>query len=108
MESVVGMMKRHDKPLITYKEHFFRKGDKVRIMWNKELRGQGYEPYYNEFVDLMDGELENMILTAYEIEYVGTCFEIINEVGYSYDALLKFGDYVTYCDVRYLCLWDGE
>ena len=49
-----------------------------------------------------------MILTAYEVEYVGTCFEIINEVGYSYDTLLKFGDYVTYCDVRYLCLWDGE
>ena len=108
MESVVGMMKSHDRPLITYKEHFFRKGDKVRIMWNKELREQGYEPYYNEYGDLMDAKLENMILTACEVEYVGTCFEIINEVGYSYDTLLKFGDYVTYCDVRYLALWDGE
>ena len=79
-----------------------------RIMWNKELREQGYNPYFNEDGDLMDSELENMILTACEVEYVGTCFEIINEVGYSYDTLLKFGDYVTYCDVRYLCLWDGE
>ena len=101
-------MKNHERPLITYKNHFFRKGDKVRIMWNKELREQGYEPYFNEDGDLMDAELKNMILTAYEVEYVGTCFVIINEVGYSYDALLKFGDYVTYCDVRYLCLWDGE
>ena len=101
-------MKRHEKPLITYKNHFFRKGDKVRIMWNKELKEQGYDPYYNEYGDLMDGELNNMILTACEVGYVGTCFEIINEVGYSYDTLLKFGDYVTYCDVRYLCLWEGE
>ena len=108
MESVVGMLKTHERPLITYKDHFFRKGDKVRIMWNKELKDLGYKPFFNEFGDLMDDELKNMILTAYEIEYVGTCFEIINEVGYSYDALLKFGDYVTYCDVRYLCLWDGE
>ena len=108
MESVVGMMKTHERPLITYKNHFFRKGDKVRIMWNKELREQGYDPYFNEVGDLMDGGLGNMILTACEVGYVGTCFEIINEVGYSYDALLKFGDYVTYCDVRYLCLWDGE
>ena len=108
MESVVVMMKSHEKPLITYKDHFFRKGDKVRIMWNKELKEQGYDPYYNEYGDLMDGKLENMILTAYEVEYVGTCFEIINEVAYSYDTILKFGDYVTYCDVRYLCLWDGE
>ena len=108
MESVVGMMKRHEKPLITYKNHFFRKGDKVRIMWNKELKELGYDIFYNEFGDIMDGTLKNMVVTAYELEYVGTCFEIINEVGYSYDALLKFGDYVTYCDVRYLCLWDGE
>ena len=77
-------------------------------MWNKELREHGYDPYFNEDGDLMDGSLKNMILTAYEVEYVGTCFEIINEVGYSYDALLKFGEYVTYCDVRYLCLWEGE
>ena len=108
MESVVGMMKRHETPLFTYKNHFFRKGDKVRIMWNKELKEQGYDPYFNEDGDLMDGELKNMILTACEVGYVGTRFEIINEVGYSYDTLLKFGDYVTYCDVRYLCLWDGE
>ena len=108
MESVVGMMKRHENPLITYKDHFFRKGDKVRIMWNKELREQGYDPYFNEDGDLMDGSLKNMVLTSFEIEYVGTCFTIINEPGYSYDCLLKFGDYVTYCDVRYLCLWDGE
>ena len=108
MESVVGMLKRHEKPLITYKNHFFRKGDKVRIMWNKELKELGYDIFYNEFGDIMDGTLKNMVVTAYELEYVGTCFEIINEVGYSYDALLKFGDYVTYCDVRYLCLWDGE
>ena len=101
-------MKRHERPLITYKNHFFRKGDKVRIMWNKELREQGYKPYFNEDGVLMDEELKNMILTAYEVGYVGTCFEIINEVGYSYDTLLRFGDYVTYCDVRYLCLWDGE
>ena len=61
------------------------------IIWNGSLKKQ-----------------KNMILTACEVGYVGTCFEIINEVGYSYDTLLKFGDYVTYCDVRYLCLWDGE
>ena len=39
------------RPLITYKEHFFRKGDKVRIMWNSELKEYGYEPerkYRNE------------------------------------------------------------
>ena len=36
-------MKSHDRPLITYKNHFFRKGDKVRIMFNKELREQGYD-----------------------------------------------------------------
>ena len=41
-----------------------------------------------------------------EVEYVGTCLEIINEPAYSYDCLLKFGDYVTYCDVRYICLWE--
>ena len=108
MDSVVGVMKTHERPLMTYKNHFFRKGDKVRIMWNKELKEQGYDPYFNEDGDLMDGELKNMILTACEVGYVGTCFVIINEVGYSYDTLLKFGDYVTYCDVRYLCLWDGE
>ena len=68
------------RPLITYKEHFFRKGDKVRIMWNKELKEQGYDPYFNEDGDLMDGELKNMVLTAYEVEYVGTCFEIINTI----------------------------
>ena len=96
------------KPLITYKEHFFRKGDKVRIKRNKELREHGNAPYINEDGDLMEVSLKNMILTAYEVEYVGTCFTIINEVGYSYDALLKFGEYVTYCDVRYLCLWEGE
>ena len=56
----------------------------------------------------MDDTLINVIMVADEVEYIGACFEIINEVGYSYDALLKFGDYVTYCDVRYLCLWDGE
>ena len=108
MEGVAIIMKSHERPLITYKNHFFRKGDKVRIMWNKELKEQGYNPYFNEDGDLMDGTLKNMILTACEVGYVGTCFEIINEVGYSYDTLLKFGDYVTYCDVRYLCLWDGE
>ena len=108
MESVVGMMKTREKPLITYKNHFFRKGDKVRVMWNKELKEQGYDIYYNEYGDLMDGTLKNMVMTAYEVEYVGTCFTSINVVGYSYDTLLKFGDYVTYCDVRYLCLWDGE
>ena len=101
-------MKRHERPLITYEEHFFRKGEFVRIMWNKELKEQGYEPYYNEDGDLMDGTLKNMIMTACEVEYIGAKLEIINEVGYSYDTLLKFGDYVTYCDVRYLCLWDGE
>ena len=108
LESMVGMMKAHDLPLITYKEHFFRKGDKVRVMWNKELKELGYDIYFNENGDLMDGTNKNIVMIADEIEYVGTCFEIINEVGYSYDALLKFGDYVTYCDVRYLCLWDGE
>ena len=102
------MKNKHEKPLITYKEHFFRKGDKVRIMWNKELKELGYDIYFNENGDLMDGTNKNIVMIADEIEYVGTCFEIINEVGYSYDALLKFGDYVTYCDVRYLCLWDGE
>ena len=109
MEGMVGVMKnRHEKPLITYKEYFFRKGDKVRVMWNKELREQGYDPYFNEDGDLMDGYLKNMILTSFEIEYVGTCFTIINEPGYTYECLLTFGDYVTYCDVRYLCLWEGE
>ena len=82
--------------------------DEIQRHKIRKLREQGYEPYFNEDGDLMDGELENMILTACEVGYVGTCFEIINEVGYSYDTLLKFGDYVTYCDVRYLCLWDGE
>ena len=108
MESVVGMMKSHDRPLITYQNHFFRKGDKVRVMWNKELKSLGFNPYFNECGDLLDGSLNNIVMIADEVEYVGTCFTIINEVGYSYDALLKFGDYVTYCDVRYLCLWDGE
>lgn len=108
MESVVGMMKSHDRQLITYQNHFFRKGDKVRVMWNKELKSLGFDPYFNEYGDLLDGSLNNIIMIADEVEYVGTCFTIINEVGYSYDALLKFGDYVTYCDVRYLCLWDGE
>ena len=108
MESVVGMMKTHDRPLITYQNHFFRKGDKVRVMWNKELRDLGYDVYFNEYGDLMDGTNKNIIMIADEVEYVGECFTIINEVGYSYDALLKFGNYVTYCDVRYLCLWDGE
>ena len=51
-------MKRHEKPLITYKEHFFRKGEFVRIMWNKELKEQGYDPYYNEDGYLMDGTLK--------------------------------------------------
>ena len=102
------MKNRDEGPLITYKEHFFRKGDKVRVMWNKELRELGYDIYFNENGDLMDGTNKNIVMIADEIEYVGTCFEIINEVGYSYDTLLKFGDYVTYCDVRYLCLWDGE
>ena len=40
-------MKKHEKPLITYKEHFFRKGDKVRIMWNSELKEYGYETQKN-------------------------------------------------------------
>ena len=102
------MKNRHEKTLITYKEHFFRKGDKVRVMWNRELKELGYDVYFNENGDLMDGTNKNIVMIADEIEYVGTCFEIINEVGYSYDTLLKFGDYVTYCDVRYLCLWDGE
>ena len=99
-------MKCHEKPLITYKEHFFRKGDKVRVMWNKELRELGYDVYFNENGDLMDGTNKNIIMIADEIEYVGECFEIINEPAYSYDCLLKFGDYITYCDVRYLCLWE--
>ena len=77
-------------------------------MCNKELKSLGFDPYFNEYGDLMEGTCNNIIMVADEVEYVGTCFEIINEVGYSYDALLKFGDYVTYCDVRYLCLWDGE
>ena len=80
----------------------------MRVMWNNELREQGYDIYYNEYGDIMDGTLNNMVLSSDEVDYVGTCFEIINEVGYSYDALLRIGDYVTYCDVRYLCLWDGE
>lgn len=108
MEGMVGMMKNHDKPLITYKDHFFRKGDKVRVMWNKELKALGYKPYFNEYGDLMEDTLNNLIMVAHEIDYVGTCFTIINEPGYTYDCLLKFGDYVTYCDVRYLCLWDGD
>ena len=108
MESVVGMMKIHDRPLITYQNHFFRKGDKVRVMWNKELKSLGFDPYFNEYGDLLDGSLNNIVMIADEVEYIGACFTIINEIGYSYDALLKFGDYVTYCDVRYLCLWDGE
>ena len=41
------MKNRHEKPLITYKEHFFRKGDKVRVMWNKELKEFGYKPFFN-------------------------------------------------------------
>ena len=53
MESVVVMMKT--RPLITYKEHFFRKGDKVRVMWIKELKELGYDVYFNENGDLMDG-----------------------------------------------------
>ena len=108
MESVVVRMKNHDRPLITYENHFFRKGEKVRVMWNKELKSLGYDPYFNEYGDLMDGSLKNMIMIADEVGYVGTCFTIINEPGYSYDCLLKFGDYVAYCDVRYLCLWEGE
>ena len=102
------MKNRHEKPLITYKDHFFRKGDKVRVMWNNELRELGYDVYCNENGDLMDGRNKNIVMIADESVYVGTCFTIINEVGYSYDALLRFGDYVTYCDIRYLCLWDGE
>ena len=102
------MKNHHEKPLITYQNHFFRKGDKVRVMWNKEVKSLGFDPYFNEYGDLLDGSLNNIVMIADEVEYVGTCFTIINEVGYSYDALLKFGDYVTYCDVRYLCLWDGE
>ena len=96
------------RPLITYKNHFFRKGDKVRVMWNKELKEQGYEPYFNEYGDIMDKQLDLLVMIADEVQYVGCCFEIVNEVGYSYDALIKMGDYVTYCDVRYLCLWDGD
>ena len=102
------MKNKHEKPLITYKEHFFRKGDKVRVMWIKELKELGYDVYFNEYGDLMDGTNKNIVMIADELGYVGTCFTIINEVGYSYDVLLKFGDYVTYCDVRYLCFWDGE
>ena len=101
-------MKSHVRQLITYQNHFFRKGDKVRVMWNKELKSIGFDPYFNEYGDLLDGSLNNIVMIADEVEYVGACFTIINEVGYSYDALIKFGDYVTYCDVRYLCLWDGE
>ena len=48
-------MKLHDRPLITYQNDFFRKGDKVRVMWNKELRELGYDVYFNEDGDLMDG-----------------------------------------------------
>ena len=102
------MKNRHENPLITYQNHFFRKGDKVRVMWNKELKSLGFDPYFNEYGDLLDGSLNNIVMIADEVEYVGTCFTIINEVGYSYDALIKFGDYVTYCVVRYLCLWDAE
>lgn len=99
------MMKNNERPLITYKEHFFRKGEYVRVMWNSELRSLGYDVYFNENGDLMDGTNKNIIMIADEVEYVGEKMEIINEVGYSYDVLLKFGDYVTYCDVRYICLW---
>ena len=108
MESVVGMMKSHDRPLITYLNNFFRKGDMVRVMWNKELKSLGFDPYFYEYGDLFDGSLNNIVMVADEVGYVGTCFTIINEPGYSYDCLLKFGDYITYCDVRYLCLRDGE
>ena len=101
-------MKRHEKPLITYKNHFFRKGDKVRVMWNVELKELGYKPYFDEDGDLMDDKLGLLIMVADEVEYIGECFEIVNEVGYSYDALIKFGNYVTYCDVRYLTVWDGD
>ena len=100
------MKNNHNKELITYKNHFFRKGDKVRVMWNKELRDLGYDVYFNEVGDLMDGTNKNIIMVADEVEYIGDCFEIINEPAYSYDCVLKFGDYVTYCDVRYLCLWE--
>lgn len=56
LEGVVGIMKNsHERPLKTYKNHFFRKGDKVRVMWNKELRTLGYDPYFNEYGYLMDG-----------------------------------------------------
>ena len=65
MESVVGMMKSHDRPLITYQSHFFRKGDKVRVMWNKELKSLGFDPYFNEYGDLLDGSLNNIGMIAY-------------------------------------------
>ena len=55
------------RPLITYKEHFFRKGDKVRVMWNKELKDLGYKPFFNEYGDLMDDTLINVIMVADEI-----------------------------------------
>ena len=97
------MKNNHNRELITYKNHFFRKGDKVRVMWNKELRDLGYDVYFNEVGDLMDGTNKNIIMVADEVEYIGDCFEIINEHAYSDDCLLKCGDYVTYCDVRYLC-----
>ena len=58
------------RPLITYKEHFFRKGDKVRIMWNKELREQGYEPYFNEDGDLMDGTLKQNQVNTLRLDAV--------------------------------------
>lgn len=102
------MKNSHARHLKTYENHFFRKGDKVRVMWNREFKELGYDPYFNGDGDLMDGNLNHIILTSFEAGYVGTCFTIINEPGYSYDCLLKFGDYVTYCDVRYLCLWEDE
>ena len=62
------MKNNHNCELITYKNHFFRKGDKVRVMWNKELKSLGFDPYFNEDGDLMDGTLKNIIMVADEVE----------------------------------------
>ena len=84
-------MKVHDLPLITYKEHFFRKGDKVRVMWNRELKSLGFEPYFNEDGDLMDGTLKNIIMVADEVEYIGDCslfVDIVDDRFFSFFIII--------------------
>lgn len=96
------------KPLTTFKNHFFRKGEAVRIMYNRELKDEGYSPYYDEDGNILDNLNQIMIATCYESEYIGDK-AIILQCGYDYDCLIKFDDgMITYMDVRYLCLWDGE